>query len=864
MPRIPRSEQTVGVSATQQPFSVGDGYAAPGKALAHAGEQLVSLARHLERQDEELSMFEGQNAYQEFVNAEEQRRRQADVDLTGDGRGHVEREDLTTEQRFDAVRQRFADRPSIARRLELQYGRDRRRWGGRSFEAQQGRIAPFYTEQADRHYTTAIQPNLVELVPESGASVEAQLDAVSRGGALVDQWLDGAAGLPPSVRDSIRLRMRERLFAQWLLAAGPEAAVAREEVARRLQLRRAGVRSLDELEQPSDMMLDADRPPAERRPRRGDPQVTDATPRTVRIARGQDLAQIIPIQAGPLGTGPRGNGVAGLSPAYVSSLARLLAAMPSQHLAQLEIASAHRSGAYQAELHQRHLQGGPLAAPPGQSRHEFGEAVDFAPRGGYANARNNPAYQAALRWLYANSERFGLVNPRSIRRNDPHHFELVPGARQGPGDPVDVTVRSPTSLPVRLAQAGNIVTDATTAPPITTEQLVWERIVGSPVQIEERALRERRALDVEERREAREERDTIERNLFAALAIRMENLRRGEPPGDNGGLTHEMLQPYIHRIRPSRLWALQQLLDPQRSSVSLSNPEVYSDFMLALRANQRPPQVIIDEATDAFRNRQLTTAHYNRILSLAQRNLTPENRTPPWVTDSYREVRRSLLPSGGATEEQRQTYNRTLDELSDYVDRERAAQTLDQKALGEFTTNLITRHRQGSIDTRMRQLASEPRPRALRVAPDAATLDDVANAAAQTRMALGIIGAAGPSPNLLEITREAHYLRRLQEVLLDKWRLQNPGRDPPAPRITGPAAPAAPQAPPAPDTNLPPLEPGPGWQIPPEAIPPGRRSEAPSPQRTAVQQPRRRVRRLLKDESGDITGMEETEEAAPA
>lgn len=56
------------------------------------------------------------------------------------------------------------------------------------------------------------------------------------------------------------------------------------------------------------------------------------------------------------------------------------------------------------------------AAPPGKSKHQSGMAIDI--RGS----------KRAMKWLYQNAHWFWLQNPRSIRRNDPWHFELMAGA----------------------------------------------------------------------------------------------------------------------------------------------------------------------------------------------------------------------------------------------------------------------------------------------------------------------------------------------------------------------------------------------------------------------------------------------------
>ena len=65
----------------------------------------------------------------------------------------------------------------------------------------------------------------------------------------------------------------------------------------------------------------------------------------------------------------------------------------------LEIRSAHRSRHEQEVLYQKYLNGtGNLAAKPGTSNHESGQAIDFG---------NTPG---AYDWLAKNAGRFGLKN----------------------------------------------------------------------------------------------------------------------------------------------------------------------------------------------------------------------------------------------------------------------------------------------------------------------------------------------------------------------------------------------------------------------------------------------------------------------
>jgi hypothetical protein len=70
----------------------------------------------------------------------------------------------------------------------------------------------------------------------------------------------------------------------------------------------------------------------------------------------------------------RGANRDGLQPAFRADVETLLEADPARWL----ITHAFRSLEQQNALYVKHLAGGPLAAPPGKSAHNFGLAVDVA------------------------------------------------------------------------------------------------------------------------------------------------------------------------------------------------------------------------------------------------------------------------------------------------------------------------------------------------------------------------------------------------------------------------------------------------------------------------------------------------------
>lgn len=82
------------------------------------------------------------------------------------------------------------------------------------------------------------------------------------------------------------------------------------------------------------------------------------------------------------------------------------------------VTSGYRSLAKQRTLYARFRRGGPLAAAPGSSAHNYGLAVDIALVGQPRDSRD-------YRKMHRIAERFGLVPLRGEQgRIDPYHVEV--------------------------------------------------------------------------------------------------------------------------------------------------------------------------------------------------------------------------------------------------------------------------------------------------------------------------------------------------------------------------------------------------------------------------------------------------------
>jgi len=136
------------------------------------------------------------------------------------------------------------------------------------------------------------------------------------------------------------------------------------------------------------------------------------------------------------GAAGRADSLSGLTPQFQSALTQMFAGAPPG----LQISSAYRSPELQARLWQDALAkyGSPEAArkwvaPPGNSQHNHGNAVDLA----FAN-------DAAREWAHANAANYGLAFPLA---NENWHLELA-GARGGGATPAPAPgTPAPTQAP---------------------------------------------------------------------------------------------------------------------------------------------------------------------------------------------------------------------------------------------------------------------------------------------------------------------------------------------------------------------------------------------------------------------------------
>ena len=102
-----------------------------------------------------------------------------------------------------------------------------------------------------------------------------------------------------------------------------------------------------------------------------------------------------------------------LNPQFKSNISRAINDYQEQTGNKAHISSLFRTREQQAKAYANYQDGGGLAAPPGHSRHEIGEAADL---------NSDPKF---LRWMNNNADKYGLEFLQGdLRRRDPAHIQL--------------------------------------------------------------------------------------------------------------------------------------------------------------------------------------------------------------------------------------------------------------------------------------------------------------------------------------------------------------------------------------------------------------------------------------------------------
>lgn len=127
-----------------------------------------------------------------------------------------------------------------------------------------------------------------------------------------------------------------------------------------------------------------------------------------------------------------------LEPVFRADVEALLAGSPFTWL----VTSGHRSNAEQSRLWQIHLAGGPKAAPPGKSAHNYGLAVDVVPDGDTGKPGIQPdwsGHSAAWKWLGDAVDKHPRLRHGRHFGDSPHIQKVNWAAHKAWADPTPMT-----------------------------------------------------------------------------------------------------------------------------------------------------------------------------------------------------------------------------------------------------------------------------------------------------------------------------------------------------------------------------------------------------------------------------------------
>ena len=252
----------------------------------------------------------------------------------------------------------------------------------------------------------------------------------------------------------------------------------------------------------------------------------------------------------------------GVNATLASAIQRLIAEAPFR----IGISSGFRTRAQQQALYNRYKAGkGALAAAPGRSNHEHGNAVDL-------DYPDDPAQRrAAVQWVRQNAARFGIHFP--VRGED-WHAELIDGdahpgaglddedARLNTGNPEDAlfarldairnAIRGETDTTAIQAPTPQMRTETTTVPTTGTPTRTPFPLAGARQQKAGDVLANARTIAQVGRRMGAPD-SAIKIALAAAL---VESNLRNVNHGDRDSLG-------LFQQRPSQGWGTpQQVMDP--------------------------------------------------------------------------------------------------------------------------------------------------------------------------------------------------------------------------------------------------------------------------------------------------------------
>lgn len=746
MPKIPRSERSVGLSGSHQPF--GDWNAgAPGKALAGLGNAIAGLgddfaaaAKAEEVKRDDLDMFNANMAYLDFNNAQNQKQAEFDSSITGDGREHLS--NRITQFDTDAG-DFFSTLPSnekVRQKFAMQIQRDRGDYGMRSYNVQQNHLQTYYGEQSQRYVTEHVLPNM-----------DGSAQSLDTGFAAVDQMLQASPGMAPAMADKIRTNAARTIYQNWLEKAGPDAAVEAE-------------RFLENYHKQAPPPIDV--PGEQVKGIAGGPSGEAQGPATVPKGKPQAGLNI-------------GNDAAEAPKSVVSLKSGSAIDVARQYLGATEGKNADTLAAFFRKSGGQKLNPQTTAwcaafvnAALGASGREgtgslsardflnYGEPTKEPQKGdivvlwrgspnswkghvGFYDGRNS---DGSVRVLGGNQGSRGDVSVRSFAENRVLGFRKPPEAPKGgkwDKYSTEIAEVSPASE-ARVADASGAVMPVK---PRSTRDYFYDMVLSNKSGIAKQALTAERKIETEQKKAAAEDEKAIHREGLEMLY--------------SGKMSNDWIEKNKDRLSNEHYGMFLRSVNPRPT---MTDPAVHVDLLE--RADEEPDDVI-EKAGEAYANRQISQTAFDQIYRKAQKAKNETTRLPGWATEQRQVLKRTLRPDKNASKEEIEAYTSTLEAYDAFVDErhgdaskdgpEGKSKSLDRKELTDYTQRLIGESRSRKVLDKRKSLSL---PRFTQVGRDTMSYEELQAAIKRTADAYKA-GKLSKS----ELSQEIASLKRWQDLM---------------------------------------------------------------------------------------------------
>jgi hypothetical protein len=679
-----------------------------------------SVAKYAEAEQAKADNFDFKIKATEFGGNNDLQYNQSKTQLSGDGNEWRSNRLATFEQNA----KKFLDSLPKSKQQEGQLfiARQRAALDNKSFSDVQVYRQKWAFDQTKKVLDNQVLPNI-------GDDPDQNVEYLGK----IDQLIDGSDVASPQVKNQLRAHAVKQVYDRWLKAAGPNASETAKEIIARYKFNPSGMEGIG-TEQGQNTVEDAQarkdvaaQQLNDLMKNRGGMSLEEYGKQKIILGKAFTEAQneIDRAQSRKKGTAPAFNGQIKIIGDRVDSVSFAQAAIS-------QVASSRLNGFVPKDG----AQFGITTGSPREwarfftmlLRQESGGRIARVGRdGSLQRFRTTPRGENSFGPLQFNRGEYGLKTWQDV--NDPgknigalirvgERFTLRSGYIRNGQQGYDAyfgSVRRPNEVLQHsryankvLAQVGNaqrveIEDNRPGQPPTgnTIHDQFVRKLFAEEKNIEAYSEQMERQQEIETARVEREqEKETVRTGL--------ELFHKGE-------LTKEWLEDNAGKLPNSMYDRFMAKLNPKVARVT--DPETYTGL---LERSDTSPEDVINEASEAYKNGQLSKSAFDKIYAKATRELNPKSSAPTWVKEQRSLLKSQLRPSSDATPEQRQAYTNSLEQFDNYV--EKNGQEFDRKELQTYTESLIKQRKTTQIQDARNGLAM---PTHTSVGREAMTLEEV-------------------------------------------------------------------------------------------------------------------------------------------